>query len=77
MIYVILWKRLRDLHGVLCADAVPQLATAVEHMRTHPQEYEQFAPRNGWGNYEGALEFLTRIYEGCKRHPKCTIKISR
>lgn len=31
---------------------------------------------NGWGSYQGALEYLQWIARMCERHPDCTVRVS-
>ena len=67
---------LRDLQGMAGADAAPLLNDAIKDMAAHPQTYEPMAPENGWGSYDGALNYLIRIREMCMEHPLATIGMS-
>ena len=58
------------------ADAAPLLNDAIKDMAAHPQKYEPMAPENGWGSYDGALNYLIRIREMCMEHPLATIGMS-
>ena len=69
-------QRLRDLKGVNCADAIPCLTRAVEHMTDHPEEYKSMEPDNGWGDYAGALAYLKALLDACRRHPKASIDVT-
>jgi len=42
-----------------------------------PEIYKALNPANGWGTYEGALEFLRKWIEECERHPKAKIHVCR
>lgn len=48
----------------------------IARMRSEPAAYKALGPANGWGNYEGALDYLTRLLGGCTRHPKAQISVS-
>lgn len=65
----------RDLHGKNAGDVVPLLDKAVNDMTRRPQHYEQFNPPNGWGDFDSALDFLSKLLSACKKHPKCTVWI--
>jgi hypothetical protein len=44
-------------------------------MELHPDEYKKLNPPNGWGSYEGALEFLFEFAMACDRYPKAIIRV--
>lgn len=71
-----LGHQLRDLHGRTASEATENLARAVADMAACPDLYEAMNPANGWGDYQGALNYLTRLYDGCRRWPDSTITIS-
>ena len=35
----------------------------IKEMERNPEEYKKLNPKNGWGNYEGALKFLKNAYD--------------
>jgi hypothetical protein len=67
---------LRELDGRGAADTIETLTAAVAAMRDRAQEFSAQEPENGWGNYEGALDYLERLLVGCRAHPATTIRIS-
>lgn len=67
---------LRLLDGAPCSEAAGVLHAAVERMRTKADEYRQKEPENGWGNYDGALDFLESIAQAASEHPLGVIRIS-
>lgn len=68
-------ESLNDLEGKKCSDLIPMLSKAADAMKADPEAYRAMNPSNGWGNYEGALEFLCWILEQCQRHPKATLHV--
>jgi hypothetical protein len=42
----------------------------------HPDEMRELEPKNGWGSYETALQFLREIYDTCLDHPECFLEVS-
>lgn len=59
-------------------DLGPIVAKAAEYMRTAGQPaFADLEPKNGWGDYEGALAFLEWIAAGCARHSLCRVRVSR
>ena len=65
-----------DLNGTRASESIPVLEKAVKHMRENKEEYLPLNPTNGWGNYEGALQYLETLLECCQEHPLCTIATS-
>lgn len=68
-------RRLRDFNKAPCSEAAGPLAEAVKRMEADPDTYREMNPPNGWGDYEGALDFLRRLADACAENPKCRIGI--
>lgn len=66
----------RLLDGAPACEAAGVLAAAVERMTADPQPYRAMNPANGWGSYEGALDFLRWMAETAATHPKSVIRVS-
>lgn len=56
---------------------IPALRTGLKEMIIHRKEYEKLNPPNGWGDYNGALEFLAGVLDACENTPKARIWISK
>lgn len=68
--------RLADLDGRTARDAVDDLLRAVASMEDQPGTFLAMNPANGWGDYEGALDYLRRLRDACRAYPNATIRIS-
>ncbi len=55
----------------------PILAEGIERMEADPERYREMEPDNGWGNYEGALDFLRGIEGACRNFPLARVRVSR
>ncbi|MFD7554150.1 hypothetical protein ACFV9E_06370 [Streptomyces sp. NPDC059835] len=66
---------LGDLKGTNAGDSQPALAAAIDRMTANPDRYRAMEPANGWGDYEGALAYLTALRDACAVHPKASIHI--
>lgn len=66
---------LRGLHQMGCEDAIKHLNIAINKMESDPEKYRAMNPKNGWGDYEGALNFLKRIRKDCTKHPKAKVGV--
>lgn len=71
-----LGHRLADLKGKTAGDCTDDLKRAVADMEARPDHYRAMDPPNGWGCYEGALNYLRRLLVACLAHPKAEIHIS-
>lgn len=71
-----LGHRLADLDGRRAWNVTTDLQRAVLDMEMHPSVYRAMNPPNGWGDYDGALDYLRRLRDACIAHPKATIHIS-
>jgi hypothetical protein len=72
-----LGRSLGDYEGAPCSEAAGPIRSGVDRMKADPAHYEAMNPENGWGDYEGAVKYLERLYEGCCAHPKAIIRIWR
>lgn len=66
---------LAGLDGMLAEQAVGPLSQAVLKMRADPDAYLLMEPSNGWGSYDGAMEFMSRVLKFCRQHPGLTISV--
>ncbi len=49
------------------------LRAVADKLRSDPEQFKAYNPPNGWGTYEGAIEFLDAFAAACAEHPKATI----
>ncbi len=52
------------------SEAIEPLRAAVARMEADPEAYRALNPPNGWGDYEGALDYLRRFLEACEEKPE-------
>lgn len=64
-----------DLEGKSCRDMLPILKKAVRHMVENKEWHELQNPKNGFGDYKGALRFLAWICQNAMHHPNATIRV--
>lgn len=51
------------------SEAIDPLRAAVSRMETDPEAYRVLNPSNGWGDYDGALDYLRRFLSACEEQP--------
>lgn len=66
---------IKGLDGMSAMSVVLALDPVIRYMETHPDEMRKFNAKNGWGDYEGALEFAKGIFFDCLENPKCTVHV--
>lgn len=64
------------IHSIKADMASGLLQMAISAMVDSPAIYKAMNPDNGWGSYEGALQFLKDILQACEDHPACTVYLS-
>jgi hypothetical protein len=59
-----------DLEGRSTAEMAPILQAGLADALSNEAAYRQLDPPNGWGDYDGFIEILTRLTRLCHSHPK-------
>jgi hypothetical protein len=42
-----------------------------------PEEYKRYNPENGWGEYDGLVNFVREYYNACLVNPDAELRVSR
>lgn len=58
-------------------DIIPVLRAGLAKLRAQPDHFRQYNPSNGWGTYEGLVEFVTNYLAACEEYPDAKIEVSR
>lgn len=75
-LYNVLWRP--DESDLKTTDDILEYVTiGVKYLIDHKEELLQYNPDNGWGNYEGLLNFTKRVGSACLFNPRCKISVSR
>lgn len=72
-----IFDELYESDGKQPKEIVEQLEQGLFMMQINSEDYKLLNPKNGWGNYEYAIKFLSQVIEACKLYPEAKIKISR
>ncbi|MFB5759013.1 hypothetical protein [Paenibacillus medicaginis] len=65
-----------DLHRRSAADVAIILTDGIITLTNKPALYKEMNPENGWGNYEGAINFLAQIVKNCLLYPDYELVVS-
>lgn len=63
--------------AVVNEDLIEPLRGAIAAMKADPELYRGMNPANGWGDYDGALQFLVWMLANCEAVPMGTCSVWR
>ena len=75
-IYEALWRP-EEINVATAEQLVPLLEAGLETLRADPERFKKFNPENGWGDYEGLVNFVEAYLEACKENPDAEVNVSR
>ena len=55
---------------------IAPLRTSIVLLKSDPERFKGFDPKNGWGGYETFVPWLERLLEACEAHPGATVRTS-
>lgn len=75
-IYEYLWRP--DEIGITKAkDLIEPLSKGLYALGINPERYKRLNPSNGWGTYEGLVEFVANYLHACQQYPEATVSVWR
>ena len=75
-LYDILWRP--DEHDLKFAREISELLNEGWNiLLSEPEHYKQWDPENGWGSYEGLVDFVYKYRNACWDNPDAELRISR
>lgn len=75
-LYQVLWRP--DEHGYTKAiDILSLLHEGMVELISFPEKYKQYNPENGWGDYDGFVNFVRGYHSACLDNPYADLSISR
>jgi hypothetical protein len=66
-----------ETNGQKAGSISETIAKGIADMLNNKAEYIKLTPPNGWGSYNGAIDFLTALYKACDAYPNAIIGISK
>jgi hypothetical protein len=75
-LYDYLWEP-ENVGIVYAAQLIEPLSTGLELLKSDPGRFREFDPPNGWGDYDGLINFVDSYLKACIENPDATIEISR
>jgi len=75
-LYQVLWRP--DEHGWKFArDISEMLNEGWNILLSDPERFKRFNPENGWGSYDGLVNFVYKYRNACWDNPDAELRISR
>jgi hypothetical protein len=75
-LYDVLWRP--DEHEYTKAiEIVSLLSEGLVELVRYPEKYKTLNPSNGWGSYDGLIEFVKKYHSACLDNPEAEIRVSR
>lgn len=75
-LYDVLWRP--EENGIsTAAEAEPIVATGLKNLESDPERFRKWNPDNGWGTYEGLVDFTRTFLAACRSFPNATIYACR
>ena len=53
------------------------LRVGLDILKSDPERFKKFNPENGWGSYEGLVEFVEDYLNACYQFPEAEVEVSR
>lgn len=74
-IYHAMWRP--DEIGIFKAgDLIMPLEAGLEILKADPDGFRELNPENGWGSYEGLVQFVSNLAAACREHPNANVVAS-
>ncbi len=75
-LYNPLWNP-EELKIVKAGDLIVPLAKGLSVLVAQPKFFKQYNPPNGWGTYEGLVEFARNYLNACIAYPEATVSVCK
>jgi len=76
-LYQAMWRPDELFEHPKCNDLLPMLESGLESLLGNPEEFKQYNPFNGWGRYEGLVQYCRMYVAACHRFPDDFVKVFR
>ena len=73
-IYRHLWHP-EQVDVVTASDLIEPLSEGLNWLRSEPERFKKLNPKNGWGDYQGFVQFVVAYLEACEAFPKANVEV--
>jgi len=75
-IYGHLWRP-DEIEVTKAHQLIEPLQNGLLLLKSDPARFKAFNPSNGWGDYDGLVNFVEKYLQACEQYPDADISISR
>lgn len=75
-IYKHLWRP-EEIGIAKAGQLIEPLRVGLALLRSDPARFSKLNPPNGWGDYDGLVEFVAKYLAACEAHPDAKVSVSR
>jgi hypothetical protein len=61
----------------IARDLIDPVRSGLTNLLSDPDHYRTFSPENGWGDYDGLVDFATRVLNVLERYPLANVYACR
>lgn len=72
-LYPYLW----DPNVLKAEELIKPLKKGLDKLIKNPKYYKLFNPKNGWGKYEGLVEFVQNYLVACQKYPFAYVRVDK
>jgi hypothetical protein len=76
-IYKHIWRPEDIGISFVCPVFIKELKEGLDRLQSNPAQFAEFTPSNGWGSYDGLVDFVKSYIVACEEFPEAKIHISR
>jgi len=62
---------------IFAIELIEPLRQGLHRLKSDPEKYRAFNPENGWGDYDGLVEFTSKYLDACYEYPDSVVEVSR
>lgn len=70
-----IYEQLYKSHGKYANDIYEKVRRALDALTIDPEFYKQYDSPNGWGTYDNAVSFLSKVVRACEENPGSLINV--
>lgn len=75
-LYLHLWRP-EELEITQAKQLIEPLSKGLSLLVCNKDEFTQFNPENGWGDFDGLVKFIIEYLAACKKYPEAIIHACR
>ena len=75
-LYEALWNP-ESLKVKIARDLIIKLSTGLVKLKSDPERFKKLNPENGWGTYEGLVEFVEKYLIACVKNQDAEVEIDK